>query len=106
MYAGLATNALTAAKQQGSTLYVYNRTSSKATPLLDKGAHRAASPADIAKQCTITFSCVFSDDALTNVFDTWLSGEPAQNSIFVDCSTVYPDTIRKLDAKAKQAGRR
>lgn len=85
-------------------MLVYNRTKSKADPVLDKGAKWATSPAEIATQSTITFSCVFSDDALTDVFDTWLSGKPAKNSIYVDCSTVYPDTIRQMDAKAKQAG--
>ena len=90
--------------KQGSTLFVFNRTHSKADPMLEKGAKWASSPADIARQCSVTFSCVFSDDALKEVFESWLSGKPQKGSIFVDCSTVYPDTIRGLDAEAQKAG--
>ena len=90
--------------KQRSTFFVFNRTKAKADPVLEKGAKWASSPADIARQCTVTFSCVFSDDALKEVFEGWLSGKPQKGSIFVDCSTVYPDTIRGLDAKAQEAG--
>ena len=103
---GLATNCLSRVQEQGSSLFVFNRTKAKADYLVDKGAKWAASPAEIAKHCTITFSCVFSDDALTEVFQQFLSGGPKKDSIFVDCSTVYPDTIRRLDAKCQEAGKR
>lgn len=103
---GLATNCLSRVQEQGSSLFVFNRTKAKADSLVDKGAKWAASPAEIAKHCTITFSCVFSDDALTEEFQQFLSGGPEKDSIFVDCSTVYPDTIRGLDAKCQEAGKR
>ena len=85
-------------------LYVHNRTASKADSLLQKGALWAPSPASIAKQCSITFSCIFNDAALNEVFADFLNGKPAKGSIYVDCSTVYPDTIRELASKAKAAG--
>lgn len=83
---------------------MHNRTASKAEPLIQKGAVWAESPASIAKQCSVTFSCVFSDKALHEVFADYLSGQPKAGSLYVDCSTVYPDTIRELDAEAKAAG--
>ncbi|KAL3139877.1 hypothetical protein ABBQ38_004172 [Trebouxia sp. C0009 RCD-2024] len=101
---GLATNCLEKAQQNGVKLFVHNRTASKADALLTKGAVWAQSPAAIAKQCSIAFSCVFSDTALKEVFADYLSGQPKEGSLYVDCSTVYPDTIRELDAKAKAAG--
>ena len=62
------------------------------------------SAASVAQRCSITFSCVFNDEALSQVFSEYLSGEPSKGSVFADCSTVYPDTIRELDSKAKAAG--
>lgn len=101
---GLATNCLKKAQQDGTQLFVHNRTASKAEPLLQKGAVWAESPASIAKQCSLTFSCVFSDTALHEVFADYLNGQPEAGSLYVDCSTVYPDTIRHLGAEAKAAG--
>ena len=103
-FAGLATNLLNKLQLESSTLHVHNRTPDKAKPLLEQGATWAASPARIGEQCSITFSCVFSDTALEEVFADYLSGQPKQGSLYVDCSTVSPDTIRQLDAQAKPAG--
>lgn len=102
--AGLATNLLEKVRQNNDTMHVHNRTAAKADPLLKQGATWASSPASIGKQCSITFSCVFSDTALREVFTDYLSGHPRQDSLYIDCSTVSPDTIRELDAKAKAAG--
>lgn len=101
---GLATNLLKMVQQNNDTMHVHNRTAAKADPLLKQGAIWASSPASIGKQCSITFSCVFSDTALREVFTAYLSGHPSQDSLYIDCSTVSPDTIRELDAKAKAAG--
>lgn len=101
---GLATNCLKKTQQDGSQLFVHNRTASKAEALLKAGAVWAESPTSIAKHCSITFSCVFSDKALHEVFADYLGGQPRAGSLYVDCSTVYPDTIRELDAKAEAAG--
>ena len=91
-------------KEDQGVLLVHNRTAAKAKPLIEKGAEWVDSPAEIGQQCSIAFSCVFSDTALTETFTSYLSGKPQKGSIYVDCSTVYPNTIRKLDAKAKAAG--
>ena len=102
--AGLATNLLKLVQQNNGTMHVHNRTAAKADPLVKQGATWASSPASIGKQCSITLSCVFSDTALKEVFTAYLSGHPKQGSLYIDCSTVSPDTIRELDAKAKAAG--
>lgn len=91
-------------QQNNGIMHVHNRTAAKADPLLKQGAKWASSPANIGQQCSITFSCVFSDTALREVFTAYLSGHPRQESLYIDCSTVSPDTIRELDAKAKAAG--
>ena len=51
----------------GHTLYVYNRTAAKTTPLTAHGAIACSSPAALAKECNIVFSIV-SDDAAVKYF--------------------------------------
>ena len=103
-FAGLATNLLKKLQLDSRTVHVHNRTPDKANPLLEQGATWAPSPARIGELCSIVFSCVFSDTALKAVFADYLSGQSKQGSLYVDCSTVSPDTIRQLDAEAKPAG--
>lgn len=47
---------------------------------------------------------MFADDALSSTYGAWLKGSPQQGSIFVDCSTVYPGTAKKLAAEAAKSG--
>ena len=100
----MATNLQSKLHTKGAKLYVYNRTGSKAKRLLDKGAVWESSPADIARKCDITFSSLFADDALISTFTAWLSGPPKEGSIYVDSSTVYPETVKQLTIDASKAG--
>lgn len=100
----MATNLHENLRQGGASLHVHNRTESKAKSLIDKGAKWESSPAEIAKKCHITFSCMFADDGLKSTFQAWLSGKPRKGSIYVDSSTVYPGTVKALTAEAEKAG--
>ena len=102
----MATNLHENLREGGESLHVHNRTESKAKSLTDKGAIWESSPAEIAKKCHITFSCMFADDGLKSTFQAWLSGNPRQGSIYVDSSTVYPGTVKELTAEAEGAGQR
>lgn len=101
---GLATNLQSHLKQEGRSLHVYNRTQSKAKPLLEQGATWADSPAEVASKCDITFCMTFDDAALAATFDNWLSGKPKQGSIFVNCSTVDPKASKDVADRAVEAG--
>lgn len=60
--------------------------------------------ADLAAQCDIVFASLAADSALESVFSSYLSGKPKKGSIFIDCSTVFPDLTEKLAAEAEEAG--
>ncbi|MDF7811274.1 NAD(P)-dependent oxidoreductase [Hymenobacter sp. YC55] len=90
----MATNLLKA----GHELTVYNRTSSKAAPLEKLGATVAATPAQAVQDAAIAFSMVTDDVALQDLCigpDGFL---PAltQGAVHASCSTVAPDTNRRL----------
>lgn len=62
--AGLATNLHKHLHDQGSALHVWNRTSSKAKPLLAAGAQQLGAPAEAAQgEGSITFSMLFDGEA-------------------------------------------
>jgi 2-hydroxy-3-oxopropionate reductase len=85
---GMARNLLKA----GFDLTVWNRTASKAEPLVGEGAKLANSPADLAAQCDVIIVCV-SD---TPDVEAVLFGENGAihgvraGSLVVDCSTISP----------------
>jgi 3-hydroxyisobutyrate dehydrogenase-like beta-hydroxyacid dehydrogenase len=92
----MATNLLAA----GFHLTVYNRTASKAEPLVAKGAHRAARAGDVAQPGGIVVS-MLADDAAVKALVTGpdaLAEHLAPDGIHVSMSTVSPATTRELAA--------
>lgn len=82
----------------GYQLTVYNRTASKAEPLLAHGAHRAARAGDVARPGGIVVSMLADDASL----EALVAGEDAlaanlgPDGIHVSMSTVSPAITRKL----------
>ena len=81
-------------------LIVWNRTSAKMTPLLDRGAKAGKSPAHVAAESDIVITMVSQP---TDVEDVVLGGEGVleglkPGSVLIDMSTVSPATSRKLAA--------
>ncbi len=92
----MATNLLAA----GFHLTVYNRTASKAEPLVAKGAHRAARAGDVAQPGGIVVS-MLADDASLKALVTGedaLAERLAPDGIHISMSTVSPATTRELVA--------
>lgn len=91
-----------------SPLLVYNRTTSKAekfvTTLAPNKAKVATSIEDCVFGADIIFTCVGDDDAITTTIDTALKSPEAKGKLFVDCSTVHPDTTNKLASTINAAG--
>ncbi|KAF2235638.1 hypothetical protein EV356DRAFT_444624 [Viridothelium virens] len=83
-------------------LIIYNRTPKRAEDLsakLPAGKTKVATSIDSAvKPADIIFTCVGDDKAITDTIDTCLKAE-AKGKLFVDCSTIHPDTTNAL-AKA------
>ncbi|MDJ0365947.1 NAD(P)-dependent oxidoreductase [Hymenobacter sp. H14-R3] len=94
MGAAMAANLLKA----GFPLTVYNRTAAKAEPLREQGAAVAATPAEAVRDATIVFTMLTDDQALEEITtgpDGILSALP-EGAIHASCSTVAPDTNRRL----------
>jgi 3-hydroxyisobutyrate dehydrogenase-like beta-hydroxyacid dehydrogenase len=85
-------------QKHGYDLVVFNRTRSKAQPLLDKGAVFAESPAKLAAQVNVLFTMLAQPDAVAqaalraNGFLDHL--EPG--ALWVDCSSVNPSFSKKM----------
>jgi 3-hydroxyisobutyrate dehydrogenase-like beta-hydroxyacid dehydrogenase len=95
----LATNLLNA----GYALRVYNRTASKAEPLVAQGAHLASRPVDAVTSGGIVVTIVWDDAALESVVmsDGFLE-HLGPGGIHLSMSTVLPETSKKLAAMHAQ----
>jgi 3-hydroxyisobutyrate dehydrogenase-like beta-hydroxyacid dehydrogenase len=92
----MATNLLAA----GFHLTVYNRTASKAEPLIAKGAHRADRAGDVAQPGGIVVSMLADDASVKAVVmgEDGLAQRLAPEGIHISMSTVSPATTRALAA--------
>ncbi len=84
----------------GFHLTVYNRTASKAEPLVAKGAHRAERAGDVAHPGGVVVS-MLADDASLKALVTGedaLAEHLAPDGIHISMSTVSPATTRELAA--------
>uniref|UniRef100_A0A2N9IDW8 6-phosphogluconate dehydrogenase NADP-binding domain-containing protein n=1 Tax=Fagus sylvatica TaxID=28930 RepID=A0A2N9IDW8_FAGSY len=87
----------------GYTLTVFNRTLSKAQPLLDMGAHLAHSPLELASKSDVVFSIVgYPSDVRSVLLDPnsgALSGL-RHGGILVDMTTSEPSLAAEISAAA------
>lgn len=89
-------------QKQGHELIIFNRTAKKADHLVDQGALRASSPAELAQQATIIITMLPDPNAVAEValgtkgfIDVWQA-----NCLWIDCSTVNPSFARKMAQEA------
>jgi 3-hydroxyisobutyrate dehydrogenase/glyoxylate/succinic semialdehyde reductase len=89
-------------QKHGYPIVVFNRTRTKAQPLLDKGACFAESPARVAEQVDVLFTMLAHPDAVEqaalgrNGFLDHLKPK----ALWVDCSSVNPSFSKKMAAEA------
>lgn len=87
-------------------LIIFNRTRKRAEELsksLPSGkAIVAPSIEDAVSKSDIIFTCVGDDAALAETIDTALKGN-SKGKLFVDCSTVHPDTTEEIAKKIAEA---
>lgn len=90
----------------GFPLTVWNRTASKAQPLVAKGARIAASPREVARAGGLVITMVADDAALESIVlgDAAIAKQIAPGGIHLSMSTVAPATIRKLAEVHREAG--
>jgi 3-hydroxyisobutyrate dehydrogenase-like beta-hydroxyacid dehydrogenase len=90
----------------GYDVYGTNRTRSKADALIEEGLLWCDSPREVAEAADVVFSMVTDDDALEAVTagpDGILAGLSAGH-IYVDMSTVSPQTSRELSERVAARG--
>jgi 3-hydroxyisobutyrate dehydrogenase-like beta-hydroxyacid dehydrogenase len=90
----------------GFPLTVWNRTVSKAQPLVEKGARIAPSPREVARAGGVVVTMVADDAALESLVlgDAAIAKQIAPGGIHLSMSTVAPATIRKLAEVHREAG--
>ena len=76
--------------------------------LAQVGARGCATPAEVVAGCEVILSIVTDDAAVRSLFESpnGLLAAPAPGKLFVEMSTVQPETIRQVAARAEQAGAR
>lgn len=93
--------------QLDKPLVIYNRTQKRATDLsnaLPSGKSTVSSSiGDAVSKSDIIFTCVGDDAAINDTIDAALQGN-VKGKLFVDCSTVHPDTTEGLAKKLVGAG--
>ena len=91
---------------KGHTVTGYNRTKSKAQPLIDKGMKWADTPAAVCAASDVILSMVTNSAALTEIAEGpngVLAGIGA-GKVWIDISTVSPALARTLAAKVREKG--
>lgn len=85
-------------------LFVYNRTASKAEPLLAKGAIMCNSIKELAQKCDVVFSVVSDDAALNNITtgNDGIAQNLKKHGVHISVSTILPATANELALVHKQ----
>jgi len=102
MGAPMAANLLRA----GFDVTVWNRSPSRTAPLLEAGANGADSPADVAAASEVTLSCVTNSGDVEEVAlgPGGVIEGAKPGSVYIDCSTIAPETARKVAAALAKRG--
>jgi 3-hydroxyisobutyrate dehydrogenase-like beta-hydroxyacid dehydrogenase len=92
--------------ERGCDVAVYNRTRSKAEPLVKLGARIVERPADLSDRDIVIISVADSDDfvAVTTGPDGVLSNGGRVPSVVIDSSTVSMDVSEAIRGKAERLG--
>lgn len=90
----------------GHQLAVWSRRPETAQPLLDAGAVRYASPAEVAKHSEIVFTNVTAGADVEEVAlgEAGIIHGAAPGTAAIDCSTIAAGTARKVAAQLRVAG--
>ncbi|MFD2205715.1 NAD(P)-dependent oxidoreductase [Kiloniella antarctica] len=91
----------------GHDVHVYNRTTSRAEPLIERGATLASSPAEAAIGADAIFVMVGDDvasRALWSGTSGILSADLKPGALAIECSTLSHDWVVELSEQAKEAG--
>ena len=89
----------------GKTVTVFNRTASKADPLVEKGARRAQRPADAVPRGGVVFTILWDDASLEEMVESeGFLDALGDGGVHVSMTTVTPETARKMARRHESRG--
>ncbi|HTT59196.1 MAG TPA: NAD(P)-dependent oxidoreductase [Acidimicrobiales bacterium] len=90
----------------GYSLTVWNRTHSRAEPVVHLGATMAATPAEVARASDIVVSCLTDSPQVEEVLfdDHGLAQGFSSGSLFVDCSSISPTKAQEFAQRLSSLG--
>jgi len=91
---------------QGHKLAVWNRTPDKAKPLITAGATAVGAPAELARGSDIVLTVLTDAAAIEAVYNgaNGLLSADVAGKLFIDMSTVRPETSKAIAQKVKTKG--
>ncbi|HWI63969.1 MAG TPA: NAD(P)-dependent oxidoreductase [Symbiobacteriaceae bacterium] len=87
----------------GHTVTVYNRSQAVVDELVAEGARRAGSPAEVARQARVLFTCLTTPDVVESTLRAALEGA-RPGDIFVDHSTIGVADAKRIAAACAEKG--
>jgi 3-hydroxyisobutyrate dehydrogenase len=90
----------------GHEVTVWNRSRDKLSPVLEKGARAASSPADVAREAEIVMMCLTDQAAVEAVLfgDQGVAAGATPGRLVVDFSSIAPDSARDFAARLAAQG--
>ncbi len=88
---------------KGYEVLVWNRTASKAQPVIEKGALVSADLESLGESCDIVFLCVTRSEDVTQCLES-LTKRAKPGTLFVDHSTIAPQASVEVGAKLTEQG--
>jgi 3-hydroxyisobutyrate dehydrogenase-like beta-hydroxyacid dehydrogenase len=92
--------------KKGFPLSVWNRTPERCEPLAKDGARVAKNPWDLAEHTDVVVACVADPAAVERLVfaEDGLLGGVRPGFRYLECSTVSPDTTRRVQAALRERG--
>jgi 3-hydroxyisobutyrate dehydrogenase-like beta-hydroxyacid dehydrogenase len=91
--------------ERGYTVTVWNRTSSKLAPALERGARAASTPAEVARAAEVVLMCLLDTRAVEEMVfgPSGVASAPGGDKILVDHGSIRPDATRDFASRLKKA---
>lgn len=92
--------------EHGHAVTVYNRTASKAAPLVEAGAIQALTPAEAASGQDAVITMLLAEDQVEECLfgGTGVVNAPVLPGLIMDCSTISPTALYRINARLESVG--
>lgn len=92
--------------EHGHTVTVYNRTASKAVPLVQAGAMQALTPAEAASGQDVVITVLMAEAQVEECLfgGAGVVNAPVPPGLVMDCSTISPTALHRINARLEAVG--